>query len=119
MNLITRNRRHVPTPVVLMAIARSLLLVAAAAAGAGERKQPSGLSTQGQVVDTPALSVQMPDLNDPTIRQQCVESFAAGSFGITPQPSPDVTDSTTCSFDEQLNARDLPTSGPWTADRAL
>ena len=37
MNLITLHRRHVPTPVVLVAIARSLLLVAAAAAGAGER----------------------------------------------------------------------------------
>ena len=84
MNLTTGHQRQSRTLVVLLAIVLSLLLLAAAAAGAGggERKQPSGSSTQGQLVDTPALSVQMPDLNDPIIRQQFVDSFAAGSFGI-------------------------------------
>ena len=84
MNVTTGNRRQSRTLVVFSAIVVGLLLLAAAAAGAGgsERKQPSGSSTQSQLADTPPVSVQLPDLHDPIIRQRFVDSFAPGYFGL-------------------------------------
>ena len=85
MNVITGHQWHGPTLAVLGAIVFGPLLLVAAAAGAGgsERAHSSGASAQGEVACGPAESVQLPDLNDPAIRQRFVDSFGAGSFGLS------------------------------------
>jgi hypothetical protein len=87
MDVITEHhRRLVTTLVVLAGIALSVLLLCAALAGRGDGT-PAATTGSGtaSAATTPPNPASLPDLDDPIVRRRFVCSFAAGSFGISPE----------------------------------
>jgi hypothetical protein len=82
------HRRLVTTFVVLATIGFSVLLLASALAGRHPETGAVASGTGDAALKAPAQnSVSLPNLNDACVRQQFVDSFGAGSFGIPPQAS--------------------------------